>query len=101
MFNFIYIYYLHLICGKEIKLSFQVLRVSCKHLFTFFSLIITDFTFCLQCIGFLLFLTMFLSAVFDANAFNLNLFWWQQCEVISDRLFKIFLSCSSRISNFF
>ena len=27
-----------IICGKEIKLSFQVLRVSCKHSFTFFRL---------------------------------------------------------------
>ena len=45
---YIYIY------GKQIKLSFQVLRVSCKHSFTLFSLLITDVTFCIQCIGFLL-----------------------------------------------
>ena len=38
----------YIICGKEIKLSFQVLRVSCKHSFTFFSLIITDVTICIQ-----------------------------------------------------
>ena len=46
---YIYIYiYIHIIYGKEIKLSFQVLRVSCKHSFTFFSLIITDVTYCIQ-----------------------------------------------------
>ena len=33
---------------------------------------------------------MSVSAVFDASVFNLNLFWWQECETISDRLFKGF-----------
>ena len=40
-----------MIYGKE---SFQVLRISCKHSFTFFSLIITNVTYCIRCIGFLL-----------------------------------------------
>ena len=44
----------YIIYGKEIKLSFLVLRVSCKHSFTFFSLMINDVTFCIQSIGFLL-----------------------------------------------
>ena len=42
----------HIVHGKEIKLSFQVLRISCKHSFTsftLFGLIITDVRFCIQC----------------------------------------------------
>ena len=35
-----YIYISYIIYGKEIKLSFRILRVSCKHSSTFFSLII-------------------------------------------------------------
>ena len=59
IYMYVYIYicmYIYIIYGKEIriKLSFQVLRVSCKHSFTFFSLIITDVTYFIQCIGFLL-----------------------------------------------
>ena len=41
-----------------------------------------------------------LSAVVDASIFNLNLLWWWQRKTISDRLFKWFLTWSSRISNF-
>ena len=56
---YIYIYtytyiYIYITYGKETKLSFQVLRVSCKHSFTFLSLIVTEVTFCKKCIDFLL-----------------------------------------------
>ena len=34
---------------------------------------------------------MSVSAVFDVSVFNLSLFWWRQCEIISDRLFKRFM----------
>ena len=47
-------------------------------------------------------------AVFDASVFNLNLFWWQECETISDRLFKGFclghldflISCWGNVKQF-
>ena len=55
LYIYIYIYiYVYITYGKEIKLSFQVLRVSCKHSFTFLSLIVTEVTFCKKCIDFLL-----------------------------------------------
>ena len=82
--------------NQEIKLRFQVVRVSCKPSFTFFSLMATDVIIYIQCIGILLMWHPY--KLYLMQVFNLSLFRWLQCHVPSDCLSKRLRSRSSNIS---